>query len=399
MSQASDIAKRQPFSRDDKPLSGNQLLDTLAELSSSKATLEEDRIRNQALLNSLGEGLIVIDQDGIITTINPKAAEILGVTETELLGEWFPRAVQAVDSGGRVIQTLKRPIIQALSQGHAVSGNSNYVCNDGSIIPVASNVAPVVVNGRPVGAIEVFRDITEEQALERAKDEFVSLASHQLRTPATAVKAILAMLVSGDFGEMTPRQKHFITKAISTNDRQLEIIEDMLHAARIDAGKMQLSLETVELVGMCNEVVREQLRDIESRKQTINIRRPSQELFVKADATKLRMVLENLISNAHKYTPNGGRIDIRTVVTTPTVRVEVADTGVGIKKSDLNKLFDKFSRIDNQLSAKVGGSGLGLYLVKHIINLHEGNIHVESKLGEGSTFTVELPMLARSKAL
>ncbi len=392
MGQSSDTAKH---SKDEQSAelarANNKLKELLAQLKVSNQQLERGSIRNRALINSLGEGLIVVDQDGVITTVNPQTCEILGFTEAELLGQWFTRTVKAVSADGVPTPTLQRPIIQSLLQGEAISGTIHYTRKDGRIIPAAINVAPVLVEGKPVGAIEVFRDITSEQALDRAKDEFVSLASHQLRTPATAVKAILSMLTSGDFGELTPRQQHFIDKARATNDRQLNIIEDLLQAARIDAGKMQLSLARVDIASLCNEVVREQLREIDARKQTISITEAPNQLYVYADPVKLRMVLDNLVNNARKYTPQGGRIDVRTIPSDGKVKVEVADTGVGIEHADLSKLFTKFSRIDNHLSAEVGGSGLGLYLVKHIVNLHRGNVYVVSQPGQGSTFTVELP--------
>lgn len=392
MSQSQDTVKHSLDQRSAELSQANvQLKELLEQLEATNSNLENERMRDHALFNSLGEGLIVIDQDGIITTVNPRTAETLGFSESELVGQWFPRAIRAMSADGTEIPTLQLSIIQALLQGEAISATSYYARKDGSIIPVAINVAPVLVNGKPVGAIEVFRDVTDEQALDRAKDEFVSLASHQLRTPATAVKAILSMLTNGDFGELTQRQQHFINKAISTNDRQLAIIEDMLHAARIDAGQMELSLSRVDIAGLCNEVVREQLRDFDARKQTIRITDTPDQLFVYADPIKLRMVLDNLVNNARKYTPKGGRIDVRTISGDGKVKVEVADTGVGIHDQDLDKLFTKFSRIDNHLSAEVGGSGLGLYLVKRIIKLHRGNVYVASRPGQGSTFTVELP--------
>jgi PAS domain S-box-containing protein len=398
VSQTSDTIKHSLDERSRELSRANiQLRELLEQLEATNLRLEHERLRDQALFNSLGEGLLVIDQDGIITTVNPRACEMLGFNDSELLGQWYPRVVQAVTPDGHAIPTLERLIIKSLLQGETITGTKYFARKDGSLFPSAVNVAPVLLEGHPVGAIEVFRDITEEQALDKAKEEFVSLASHQLRTPATAVKAILSMLTSGDFGELTPRQKHFINKAIATNDRQLSIIEDMLHAARIDAGKMQLSVTEVDIVTLCNDVVKEQLRDIEAQKLTISVADCPQELYVVADPVKLRMVLDNLVSNARKYTPKGGRINVRALSLEKKVKVEVADNGVGIHNSDIHKLFNKFSRVDNHLSAEVGGSGLGLYLVKHIINLHRGSIHVASEPGRGSTFTVELPRAGRAE--
>jgi signal transduction histidine kinase len=267
-----------------------------------------------------------------------------------------------------------------------------YVLPDGTVIPVAVTVAPLMSDGKPVGAIEVFRDVTQEFALDRAKDEFVSLASHQLRTPATAVKAILSMMLNGDLGSLTPRQQHFVARAIYTNDRQLTIIEDMLNAAKVDSGELSIAPVEMDIAQLTHDAVQEHIVNLAKHKLTITVDRPNAPTQVMADPVKLRMVLDNLLSNAAKYTPEGGRVSVQVTPLPDGVRIAVTDTGVGIALTDQDRLFRKFSRIQNILSADVGGSGLGLYLVKHIVDLHGGTIEVDSEPGSGSTFTIELPL-------
>ncbi|HEY6736089.1 MAG TPA: ATP-binding protein [Candidatus Saccharimonadia bacterium] len=353
--------------------------------------LEDSSVTVRAVIDSMGEGLIAIDDNGLITAVNPYAVEALGYQESELLGAWFPGAVVATDQHRNPIPSMSRPVVRALTSGEAVSELLHYIRKDGSLMPVFATVSPILVDGRPLGAIELFRDITKDKQLEIAKDEFVTLASHQLRTPASGVRAILSMLADGDFGELTDLQKRYLQKAIAGNDRQLQIIEDILNVARIDAGRMELELEPTDLTGLVRETLAEQAAEIKHRRQQVTFR-SRKPLVVWADPRKLRMVVDNLVSNASKYTPLGGRIQVRVGRSGDFAVIDVQDTGVGIAKSDIPQLFTKFTRIDNELSASVGGSGLGLYLAHNIVTLHRGTISVQSRRHGGSAFRVVLPI-------
>jgi len=205
--------------------------------------LEQYRITTEAMLNSLGEGLIATNKNGEITMVNSYAIKALGYSEGELVGQWLPKKIIATDQFGHSLDQLSRPIIRALTTGKTVSSYAHYLTKSGKVIPVFINVSPVVIDDVPAGAIEVFRDLTSEQQLDVAKDEFVTLASHQLRTPATSVKSILSMLANGDFGPITSVQRRYLDKAILSNDRQLQVIGDLLNVALVDAGKMELDLE------------------------------------------------------------------------------------------------------------------------------------------------------------
>lgn len=352
--------------------------------------LEEYRVKTEAMLNSLGEGLIVTDKRGEITTVNSYAVSALGYAEDELLGQWLPKKIIAVDQYGRPLDQLVRPVIRALTTGKTISSYSHYLTRTGEVMPVFINVSPILIDGVPSGAIEVFRDLTAEHQLDVAKDEFVTLASHQLRTPATAVKSILSMLASGDFGPTTSIQQKYLDKAILANDRQLQVIEDLLNVALVDAGRMELDLEYVDVTLVLKEAVGDHLPDIKERGQAIEVD-AEPHIRLLADTHKLRMVLDNLISNASKYSPSGATVEVALKSQADMVRLSVRDHGVGIAEKDLSKLFTKFTRLPNELSASVGGTGLGLFLAKKITELHKGTLAVASQEGRGTTFTVTLP--------
>ena len=361
-------------------------------LREGKRVAEAARIRDRALLNSIGEGLVVIDENGEIADVNPSAARLLGYHQDELVGQWFPSVMEALDENGNEIHPLDRPALRALSSGKAISEMVRYRRKDGTYFPVAVTISPVVLDGRPVGAIEVFRDLTRERDLEQAKEEFVSLASHQLRTPATGVKAYISMLLDGYTGNLTVQQQSFLQKVFNSNERQLQIINDMLSVARMDAGRVVPELAVTDLTMLIRDVVDEQRPTIQGREQTLNLALPPRRIEGVVDAKLMRMAIENILSNASKYTPKGGQITLGLSQSAATAQITIRDTGVGIAKADLPRLFKRFSRIDNPLSTQQGGTGLGLYLAQNIVSLHYGRMLVDSVPGEGTVFTIELPL-------
>jgi two-component system cell cycle sensor histidine kinase PleC len=229
------------------------------------------------------------------------------------------------------------------------------------------------------------------QNLNNAKDEFISLASHQLRTPATAVKQYVGMLTHGYAGKLTKEQLDMLDITNKNNERQLEIIEDLLRVAKVDAGKVYLDKSSCDLVLQIDEVIIEQAVSFNSRGLKVIFEKPIKKMMASIDPKLMLMVIENIVDNAGKYSDKGGFITISIHQDELNTIIAVKDQGVGIRKNDQNKLFKKFSRIDNSLSASVKGTGLGLYWAKKVMDLHGGSIQVTSKLHEGSTFKIITP--------
>ena len=230
------------------------------------------------------------------------------------------------------------------------------------------------------------------EELDKAKSDFVSLASHQLRTPATGVKALISLLLKDYDKDLTSKQRAYLQRAFESNERQLRVINDLLNVAMLESGKLRLTKSSTDIGQLVDGTVAEQQAILKSRQQKIHIVKPSQTIRAKIDDEKLRMVLDNLVSNASKYTPDGGSVTITLRQGEDTLSITVSDSGVGIAKKDIKKLFQKFSQIDNHLDHSGGGSaGLGLYLAKKIVELHGGHIEVVSEPNKGTSFTVELP--------
>jgi two-component system CheB/CheR fusion protein len=229
------------------------------------------------------------------------------------------------------------------------------------------------------------------QSLNDAKDEFISLASHQLRTPATAVKQYVGMLSHGYAGVVSEEQATMLDIAYKSNERQLEIIEDLLRVAKVDAGKVYLEKSTYDIGAQIEAVISGQAILFKSRGQTVIFNKPLKQIYIYSDPKLISMVLENILDNAGKYSQTGSVVTIGLKQEGDFTSVSIKDNGVGIRKEDMDKLFKKFVRIDNSLSTSVKGTGLGLYWAKKILDLHGGSIEVTSSSNRGTTFTVITP--------
>lgn len=227
--------------------------------------------------------------------------------------------------------------------------------------------------------------------LNRSKDEFISIASHQLRTPATAVKQYLGMVLEGFVGELDPKQQTLLSKAYDNNERQLRIVADLLKVAQVDAGQVMLKKEEADVNVVLEDVIHDLGGVFKGRRQSVAFYPASVPALLMMDLGSIRMVFENLIDNASKYSEEETQISISVTSGDESVIIKIADEGVGIDEAGRSRLFEKFTRLDNPLSTKVGGTGLGLYWAKKIVTLHEGSLIHSANQPVGSIFTVTLP--------
>lgn len=233
--------------------------------------------------------------------------------------------------------------------------------------------------------------LIEEHKLQQAKDELLSLASHQLRTPATGVKQYIGMVLDGFAGKVPKQQRELLEQAHKSNERQLQIINEFLYVAKLGSGSLTTTMHRFDLAALVREVVDEMKPDIKERKHRLKVEIPDS-LMVCADEHSVRMIVENLVSNASKYTHTGGKVAVRLKRVGRQAQVSVTDDGVGISRNDMQHLFKQFSRIPNELSTEVSGSGIGLYLAQQLAARNDGIITVESEPNKGSTFTLYLPI-------
>jgi len=228
--------------------------------------------------------------------------------------------------------------------------------------------------------------------LNQAKDEFIAIASHQLRTPATGVKQYIALLIDGYSGPLKQSQKLFLQKAYESNERQLRIIDDLLQVARIDSDSFKIVAIKTDITKLVTDTVNELKKDADNHKITLVLNKPKRSIKARVDVPRFRMVIENLLENAMHYSLPDTTVTTVLEEREDYIMITIQDEGVGISPKDIPKLFQKFSRIPNPLSLEVGGSGLGLYWADRMVKFHGGLIEVTSKLGSGSAFIIKIPL-------
>lgn len=351
----------------------------------------QERAEAETLFSSIGEGIIATDENARITRLNPTALAILGYKEKDLLGTWFPATIVATYDDGTAIDMMDRPVTRAILTGKTVSTRTSYRRKDGSLVPVALTVSPIMHNHKPIGAIEIFRDISLDIKSDKMKTDFISVASHQLRTPLSAINVYTHMLDDGMAGELNPDQSAFVKSILSSVERMNHLINTLLNITRIEAGGVNVKLTRIKVQSLAKQIL-EELTTEASKKglkmiDKIDVDVPP----LHSDGLLVREIMVNLLSNAVKYTPSGGTVTVKLRAKGNNIIFCVQDTGYGIPLSAQEHIFTKFFRADNILSEDVSGTGLGLYLTKTIAESLNGELWFESKEGVGSSFYFSLP--------
>lgn len=400
-------AKQLALTAHEKESTRRKFAVTARELKRLSATLEKkvlkrtedlDQIRskNEAILASIGDGLVVVDKEGKISYINKSFEEMLGWKSQEIIGKTMVEVVPREDINGVEVLFKERILTQVLSGKKFVANLTNlfyYIRKDKSRFPVSSIIAPVILDSKIVGAVEVFRDITKEKEVDKAKTEFVSLASHQLRTPLSTVSWYSEMLLAGDVGEVTPEQKKYLEEIYHGNQRMVDLVNTLLDVSRIELGTFIVESKPTNIVRLAQEVIEEHKLQIRAKRIRFSFSSGKSIPFIQADPKILRMVVQNLLSNAIKYTPEGGKVDISIAhKDEDMVLFKIVDTGYGIPKDQQDKIFTKLFRADNVIGKDTEGTGLGLYIAKSIVEQSGGEIRFESSENKGTTFFVKLPL-------
>lgn len=347
---------------------------------------------DEAILNSIGEGLISFDNNGKIERVNSVLLKMFGYNEAEMVGQHFSSVFNAVDANGVVIPIEKRPLTKALKEGNKIFNTEAfwYVRKDGTTFPVKYNVAPIKLNGILIGLIEVIRDVTADMELDRQKDEFVSLTSHQLRTPLTAIRLFVEMLSDEQVGKLNETQHDYINKVADSTRRMIALVGDFLNNSRIDLGRLRIEPEMTKLDEFIGDYV-DELQPVAAERNVKLTYSPNRLPSVPIDRNLYGQIVHNLLTNAIRYTPEGGIVSVVIDDSVKGYTLSVADTGIGIPKADQAKLFQRFFRAENAVLMQGEGSGLGLYLVKKILELVGGSIRYETTVGKGTTFHAIIP--------
>lgn len=373
------------------------------ELTETKTQIEQEKVRYQALLNSIGDGVVACDQSGAAIFANTAATTILDLPSSSLIGTvWAVDEPKVVNDQGETVPLPQLAHMQAKQSGHIAHGRYYYVTSRGKKIPVSVTASPIVLEKLYLGTIIVFRDVTNEILVDKAKTEFVSLASHQLRTPLSAINWYTEMLLAGDAGQVNTEQLRYLQEVANANTRMIQLVNDLLNVSRIELGTFQAHPQPVDLLKTLRSVM-DELKPSIDEKHLVLEERHDPDLQTQADPTLLRAIIQNILSNAVKYTPPAGHITTSitrpaadttiagTLVPAHSFLLTVADTGYGIPTHQANKIFTKLFRADNVQEKDTEGTGLGLYIAKSICQAAGGNIWFTSREQVGTTFYYYLP--------
>ena len=360
------------------------------ELEAQKETLAETAAKDEALLENIGEGVIAVDNDRKVIFVNQTAADMLGYDIESLKGTVITDQLLE-DEKGNAIPLDKRPTTIALATNELTRVVYFFVRKDKTRFPMAITATPIKLKGKTIGLIEIIRDVTREKEVEKAKSEFVSLTSHQLRTPPTAIKWYSEYLLSHS-ENLNEKQKEYLNEIYKGNQRMIDLINALLNVSRIELGAFLSGIESINLISRAKVILNELDNKIKEKKLTIEQIYQKNILVMNADLKLLDIIIENLLTNAVKYTPAGGKITIEIKTQDEHMLFRVSDTGEGIPLYQQQKIFGKLFRADNANELDPVGSGLGLYITKSIVEQTGGKIWFDSVEKKGTDFYVSYPL-------
>ena len=362
--------------------------------------------KSDVVINAIDDGVLAISKDGNIELINPSAQQIIGWNQGDALGLNWKSVLKLVTSDGKDVEDLENPIAQSLSKNQPTHNDKLFLLTSSEKRILVSIVSsPVGTDGE--GIIVVFRDITKEKAEEREQAEFISTASHEMRTPVASIEGYLGLALNPATAHIDEKARDFITKAHESAQHLGRLFQDLLDISKVEDGRMKNNPKIINVNEFLKDIF-DGLATKASEKQLNYIFMPDiidegkekslQPIFyANIDPDHFREVVSNLIENAIKYTPSG-EVVVNVTGDDKQISVSVKDSGIGIPAEDIPHLFQKFYRVDNSDTREIGGTGLGLYLSRRLAEAMSGNLRVESKYKEGSTFYLEIPRMSSSDA-
>ena len=374
--------------------------------SSLENKLSAVESKSDVVINAIDDGVLAISKDGNIELINPSAQQIIGWDQGDALGLNWKSVLKLVTSDGKDVEDLENPIAQSLSKNQPTHNDKLFLLTSSEKRILVSIVSsPVGTDGE--GIIVVFRDITKEKAEEREQAEFISTASHEMRTPVASIEGYLGLALNPATAHIDEKARDFITKAHESAQHLGRLFQDLLDISKVEDGRMKNNPKIINVNEFLKDIF-DGLATKADEKQLNYIFMPDiidegkekslQPIFyANIDPDHFREVVSNLIENAIKYTPSG-EVVVNITGDDKQISVSVKDSGIGIPAEDIPHLFQKFYRVDNSDTREIGGTGLGLYLSRRLAEAMSGNLRVESKYKEGSTFYLEIPRMNSSEA-
>jgi PAS domain S-box-containing protein len=392
----------------------SKVVERTAQLGGKIRELEESKAKDGAILASIGDAMVVVDQEGKIIFVNSVFEELLLWKRAEIIGKRMVEIIPREDEQGITVPFEERILSLVLSGKKvttttttttaAYTTNTNitntpvvllpsyyYLRKDKSRFFAAGTVSPIMLGTTVIGAVEIFRDITKEKEIDKAKSEFVSLASHQLRTPTTSINWYSEMLLGEEVGPLNQKQKQYCQEIHHGNQRMIELMNALLTVSRIELGTFIIEPTLISISDIAEDVLEELQTLIIEKKLQVDKEYDSENSIIASDATLIRIVFQNLLANAVEYSQKEGVIRVAIKKTHSGIQIKIADNGCGVPPEAQGKLFLKFFRASNAQITKPDGTGLGLYIAKSIVEALGGTISFKSKEDVGTEFVVALP--------
>lgn len=370
--------------------------------------LSQVSTKSNIIVNSIADGVVVIDAKGVIQLLNPSAQSLLGWPEHDAVGLDYRSVIKLTDAGNNPVPDELSPIHQVIASNKSNTNNDLVlVTKSNKKIMVSLVVSPMGESSSATGVIAVIRDITREKEEERQKGEFISTASHEMRTPVAAIEGYLGLAMNPATAVIDEKAKTYLQKAHESTQHLGRLFQDLLTVSKAEDARLIPHQQPIDMITFAREVVEGLGQKAKDKGIFLNYapgkqdgdgnRRISPVYYAYVDPDNIREVLGNLIDNGIKYTKQGS-VTVDVTGDNDNVTISVNDTGIGIPPEDLPHLFQKFYRVDNSDTREIGGTGLGLYISRRLVEANSGHISVSSAYGKGSTFNVSVPRLSTERA-
>lgn len=364
------------------------------EIAIRTAELKKQYALDRTILDGMKQGVIAVDKQGLITGVNRAALSQLEIALDDVLGLEASKVIELCGHGGNAL-SMEHPVSTCLETRTEVHSPANDHWSlrkrDGTLLPVLLVVTPLIDGKSIFGALVVFQDITEERKVDYMKSEFISLASHQLRTPLSAMRWYVE-LFEEDKKRLNEEQKGYLKEMDHALKRMVMLLASLLHAAHLEGEGVRPEVRSIDMVGLVREMEQDGLAAVHESGHTCSVDLPKKSVMIVSDPTLLRIVLQNLLNNALKYSAKGSQIKVALSVKQKSIVLTIADKGYGIPADEQNRVFQRFFRAKNIRKMDTDGNGLGLYITHSIVEKLGGTITFKSKENEGTTFTVTLPV-------
>lgn len=378
----SDIATEKQTKIEELRRSRLALMNILEDVEEAKEIAEKERDKTLAIITNFTDGLLVLDKENRVLIINPKAEEFLKVKKKEIVGQLISKLAQFPNC---------KPLIDLLKRENKKIFRRELLIKENLILEISTVL--ITKEKKKLETLIILHDITREKMVEKTKNEFVSIAAHQLRTPLSAIKWTMRMLLDKDLGEITEEQKNFIEKAYKSNEKMIRLINDLLDLSKIEEGRYLYEHTPCQIKNIVQSVIDYYQEIIDKKKLKIKFNTPKKKLpQVIVDKEKIKLAIQNLLDNAIKYTPSHGEIIISLKYAKKEIEFSIKDTGIGIPKDQQKRIFSKFFRTVETTKMETDGTGLGLFIAKNIIKAHKGKIWFDSLEAKGTTFYFTLPI-------